>query len=165
MGNGSPHMALVACIFSLRIAPEGPPPPPPSPRYCWRGARGYCGIQSWGDKVLIGVGMCVVTDCLVVGISWRVNLPGRRIGKRMRPCREDSHMGRQICPPRRIFPLIGEAVQPGELAPPPPPSPHNFNRMLEFTPTRIGFHEMARYTSNAFRRGVYSGITPNQGTQ
>ena len=68
-------------------------------------------------------------------------------------CSDSSRRARKICPPHRIWPLLGISCGPGDLLFPEFTS-HNVNRKLKFTLTKLGFPDGRKFTPNAFRRGA-----------
>ena len=63
-----------------------------------------------------------------------------------------------VCaPPHRIWPIIAEHAEPGDLLP--PRYTHgDFNRSLKFIQTTLKFADAQNFTSKAFRRGATQEI-------
>ena len=140
-------LAFVSFLFSLRI---------PSEALCMRQAHDSERLADFvpqGDKVLIGVRVCGGAPCLIVKMSWRKNIPGGCILKRVCLCSDSSRRARKICPPHRIWPLLRASGGPGELLFP-EFTRHNVNRKLKFTLAKLGFPDGHKFTSKAFRRGA-----------
>ena len=69
------------------------------------------------EKALIGTRPFDGADALGIKLSWRKNLDGGCILRRTCLCNIGSRLGARIPPPHRIWPLIRDRVQPGELIP------------------------------------------------
>ena len=100
-------LAFTSYLFSLRI---------PSEALCLRRARDSERLADFvpqADKALIGTRICGGATCLIIKMSWRKNLPGGCILKRVCLCADSSRRARKLCPLTGFGPSSGTPVRRG----------------------------------------------------
>ena len=145
------QLIFIAFLFSLRI---------PSEALILKRAFRDDPISEFApqdEKALIGVRKFKGVDTLVIKLGWRKNLAGGCILRRVCLC-DESSLGRRICPPHRVWPLIRDRTQAGETLFS-QYTKNNFNRNLKMILMKLNFPNGHRYTSKAIRRGATQELT------
>ena len=101
-------------------------------------------------KIVVGVRNCNDAPTLVMKFSFRKYLPGGCILRGFCTCDEKAASTKSVWPPRRIWPIIAEHAEPGDLLFP-KYARGDFNRCLKFILTKLKFMEAQNSPSQAPR--------------
>ena len=93
-----------------------------------------CEVAPKSEKILVGVRDCNNIPTLVTKSPYRKIPPGGCILRRFRTRQEKAESTRRVWPPHRIWPIIAEHAEPGDILFP-KYTRGDFNRCLKFSPT------------------------------